>query len=54
MGFRSNRLRAIKTISGTKVAFDLAFWTFLEDTLRYYETVENEVQPEILTPVEIG
>lgn len=54
MGFRSNRLRAIKTIKGTKVAFDLAFWTFLEDTVRYYDEVESEVQPEILTPAEIG
>jgi len=54
MHFRSRRIRAIKTISGTKVAFDLAFWTFLEDTMRYYDIAENEVQPEIIVPAEIG
>ena len=46
MGNRSNRLKAIKTVKETDKSFaiDLAIWTFLQDTVKYFD--------EDLTPQE--
>lgn len=43
MSNRSDRLRVIESVKGSKIALDLIFWTYLEDTIRYFE--EKEVAP---------
>jgi len=54
MGIRSSRLKALPSIKDQALKFAIAFHTFIEDTQRYYEEIEKEVQPEVIEPVEIG
>lgn len=54
MGNRSARLAAVTNIKDEALAFAVCVHTFFEDTKLYFEEVEQEVKPEVITPVEIG